>query len=134
MPDFYKNVGKLAEACRAFAHWNMTFQRRRPEGQCRIQKSTGEFLFRICRGRVAQTSCWPTRSSVPLGGPQKVREALSTLDVSSGYAADGAGAGKVKFGPTARNVYGARSACNGRTATSPACSDRKTARAPLLKT
>jgi len=37
--------------------------------------------------------------------PQKVREALSKLDVSSGYAAMAPG-GKVKFGPDGKNVYG----------------------------
>ena len=36
--------------------------------------------------------------------PQKVRDALSTLDISSGYAAMGPG-GKVKFGPNGKNIY-----------------------------
>ena len=35
--------------------------------------------------------------------PQKVRDALSALDVSSGYAAMAPG-GKVKFGPDGKNV------------------------------
>ena len=37
--------------------------------------------------------------------PQKVHEALRTLDVSSGYAAMAPG-GKVKFGADGKNVYG----------------------------
>jgi len=37
--------------------------------------------------------------------PQKVRDALAQLDVSSGYAAMAPG-GKVKFGPDGKNVYG----------------------------
>ena len=37
--------------------------------------------------------------------PQKVRDALATLDVSSGYAAMAPG-GKVKFGPDGKNIYG----------------------------
>jgi branched-chain amino acid transport system substrate-binding protein len=37
--------------------------------------------------------------------PQKVREALSALDVSTGYAAMAPG-GKVKFGPDGKNIYG----------------------------
>ena len=36
--------------------------------------------------------------------PQKVRDALSTLDVSKGYAAMGPG-GKVKFDPDGKNIY-----------------------------
>jgi branched-chain amino acid transport system substrate-binding protein len=37
--------------------------------------------------------------------PQKVRDALASLDVSKGYAAMAPG-GKVKFGPDGKNVYG----------------------------
>jgi branched-chain amino acid transport system substrate-binding protein len=37
--------------------------------------------------------------------PQKVRDALAALDVSSGYAAMCPG-GKAKFGPDGKNIYG----------------------------
>jgi len=37
--------------------------------------------------------------------PEKVRDALATLDVSQGYAAMAPG-GRVKFGPDGKNIYG----------------------------
>ena len=50
--------------------------------------------------------CWPQsrRQRAASPEPQKVRDALAALDVSSGYAAMGPG-GKVKFGPDGKNIY-----------------------------
>ena len=66
--------------------------------------------------------------------PQKVRDALSTLDVSSGYAAMGPG-GKVKFwSRTARISMRIRLACSGSTAGDlAAVFPKEDARAPLMK-
>ncbi len=61
------------------------------------KKRTGDFLFEYAGGLVAQT--FMIADALERAGsadPQKVRDALATLDVSSGYAAMAPG-GKVKF-------------------------------------
>src|SRR5260370_7622645 len=70
------------------------------------QKRTGEVLFEYAGGLVAQT--FMIADALERAGstdPQKVRDAISSLDVSSGYAAMCPG-GKVKFGPDGKNIYG----------------------------
>ena len=106
IPDFYKNVGKLAEGLQGVAHWNHDMDDDAQKVNVEYKKRTGEFLFEYAGGLVAQT--FMLADALERAGsadPQKVREALSTLDVSSGYAAMAPG-GKVKFGPDGKNIYG----------------------------
>jgi len=64
------------------------YQRRRAEGERRFKKRTGEFAFEYAGGLVAQTFMLADAlERAASADPQKVREALSTLDVSSGFAA-----------------------------------------------
>jgi len=65
--------------------------------------------------------------------PQKVREALSALDVSSGYAAMAPG-GKVKFGPDGKNVYGRPLGVQWQDGDLASVFPKEDARAPLTKT
>lgn len=106
MPDFYKNVGKLAEGLQGVGHWNHDIS---PESQKMnevFKKITGEFLFEYGGGLIAQTYMLADAlERAASRDPQKVREALSTLDVSKGYAAMAPG-GRVKFGPDGKNIYG----------------------------
>jgi branched-chain amino acid transport system substrate-binding protein len=106
IPDFYKNVGKLAEGLQGVAHWNhdMDDNAQRVNGE--YKKRTGEFLFEYAGGLVAQTfMIADALERAASTDPQKVRDALATLDVSSGYAAMCPG-GRVKFGPDGKNIYG----------------------------
>ena len=106
IPDFYKNVGKLAEGLQGVAHWNHDMDANCEKVNAEYKKRTGEFLFEYAGGLVAQT--FMIADALERAGstdPQKVREALSTLDVSSGFAAMAPG-GKVKFGPDGKNIYG----------------------------
>jgi branched-chain amino acid transport system substrate-binding protein len=105
IPDFYKNVGKLADGLQGVAHWNHDSDENAQKVNTEFKKRTGEFLFEYAGGLVAQTFMIADaleRAASP--DPQKVREALAALDVSSGYAAMGPG-GKVKFGPDGKNIY-----------------------------
>jgi len=105
IPDFYKNVGGVAEGLLGVAHWNHDVNADAQKVNEVYKKRFGEFLFEYAGGVVAQTFMIADaleRAASP--DPQKVRDALSTLDVSSGYAAMGPG-GKVKFGPNGKNVY-----------------------------
>src|SRR5947207_75135 len=106
IPDFYKNVGKLAEGLQGVAHWNHDMDANAEKVNVEYKKRTGEFLFEYAGGLVAQT--FMIADALERAGsadPQKVREALATLDVSSGYAAMCPG-GKVKFGPDGKNIHG----------------------------
>jgi branched-chain amino acid transport system substrate-binding protein len=104
-PEFYKGVGKDAEGLLGVAHWNHDVDanaRRLNDG---YQKAFGEFIFEYAGGCVAQTFMIANaleRAASP--DPVKVRDALASLDVSSGYAAMCPG-GKVKFGPDGKNIY-----------------------------
>src|SRR6202048_2031539 len=99
MPDFYKNVGKPAEGLQGVAHWNHDVSDDAQKVNVEFKKGTGELLFEYAGGLVAQTfMIADALERAASTDPQKVREALSTLDVSSGYAAMAPG-GKVKFGP-----------------------------------
>ncbi|HZP79176.1 MAG TPA: ABC transporter substrate-binding protein [Pseudolabrys sp.] len=105
IPEFYKNVGALAEGLQGVAHWNHDNDANAEKVNVEYKKLAGEFLFEYAGGLVAQTFMLADaleRAASP--DPQKVRDALSTLDVSSGYAAMGPG-GKVKFGPDGKNIY-----------------------------
>ena len=106
IPDFYKNVGKAADGLLGVAHWNHDVNDAALKVNADYKKRTGEFIFEYAGGLVAQT--YMLVDALERAGsadPQKVRDALAKLDVSSGYAAMAPG-GKVKFGPDGKNVYG----------------------------
>ena len=105
IPDFYKNVGSVAEGLLGVAHWNHDVNADAQKVNENYKKQYGEFLFEYAGGLVAQTFMIADALERAVStDPQKVRDALSTLDVSSGYAAMGPG-GKVKFGPNGKNIY-----------------------------
>src|SRR5215468_7312393 len=134
IPDFYKNVGKLAEGLQGVAHWNHDMDDNAQKVNAEYKKRTGEFLFEYAGGLVAQT--FMLADALERAGsadPQKVRDALSSLDVSSGYAAMAPG-GKVKFGPDGKNVYGRPLGVQWQNADLASIFPKEDARAPLLKT
>ncbi len=105
-PDFYKNTGKDAELLVGVTHWNHDVDDQAKEVNAAYQKQFGKFIFEYSGGIVGQTFLIAEaleRAASP--DPQKVRDALATLDVSQGYAAMCPG-GRVKFDETGRNIYG----------------------------
>ena len=105
IPDFYKNVGDLAEGLLGVAHWNHDINADAQRVNAVFQKRYGEFLFEYAGGLVAQT--FMIADALERAGsadPEKVRDAIATLDVSQGYAAMCPG-GRVKFGPDGKNIY-----------------------------
>ena len=106
IPDFYKNVGKLAEGLQGVAHWNHDMSDEAQKVNAEYKKRTGEFLFEYAGGLVAQTFMLADAlERAASTDPVKVRDALLKLDIASGYAAMAPG-GKVKFGEGGKNVYG----------------------------
>ena len=105
VPDFYKNVGNLAEGLLGVAHWNHDIDANAQKVNAVYQKQFGEFLFEYAGGLVAQTfMIADALERAASTDPQKVRDALASLDVSEGYAAMCPG-GRVKFGPDGKNIY-----------------------------
>ena len=97
------------------------------------KKITGDFLFEYAGGLVAQTFMLADAlERAASADPQKVREALSTLDVSSGYAAMTPG-GKVKFGADGKNVYGSPVGVQWQNGDLASVFPKEDARAPLIK-
>jgi branched-chain amino acid transport system substrate-binding protein len=134
MPDFYKNVGKPAEGLQGVAHWNHDVSDDAQKVNVEFKKRTGEFCFEYAGGLIAQTFMLvDALERAGSADPQKVREALSTLDVSSGYAAMAPG-GKVKFGPDGKNIYGRPVGVQWQNADLASVFPKEDARAPLLKT
>src|SRR5215471_997523 len=134
VPDFYKNVGTLAEGLQGVAHWNHDSDANAQKVNAEYKKRFGEFLFEYGGGLVAQTfMIADALERAQSTDPQKVREALSTLDVSSGYAAMAPG-GKVKFGPDGKNIYGHPVGVQWQNADLASIFPKEDARAPLLKT
>src|ERR1700756_5736527 len=134
IPDFYNNVGKLAEGLQGVAHWNHDMDDNAQKVNVEYKKRTGDFLFEYAGGLVAQTfMIADALERAASADPQKVREALSTLDVSSGFAAMAPG-GKVKFGPDGKNVYGRPVGVQWQNADLASIFPKEDARAPLLKT
>jgi len=134
IPDFYKNVGKLAEGLQGVAHWNHDMDDNAQTVNTEYKKRTGEFLFEYAGGLVAQTyMIADALERAASADPQKVREALSALDVSSGYAAMAPG-GKVKFGPDGKNVYGRPLGVQWQDGDLASVFPKEDARAPLTKT
>src|ERR1700674_2304901 len=134
IPDFYKNVGKLADGLQGVAHWNHDMDDNAQKVNLEYKKRTGEFLFEYAGGLVAQT--FMIADALERAGsadPQKVRDALSSLDVSSGYAAMCPG-GKVKFGPDGKNIYGHPVGVQWQNGDLVSVFPKEDSRAPLLKT
>ena len=105
IPDFYKNVGDLAEGLLGVAHWNHDINTDAQRVNAVFQKQYGEFLFEYAGGLVAQT--FMIADALERAGSadaEKVRDAIAALDVSQGYAAMCPG-GRVKFGPDGKNIY-----------------------------
>ena len=134
MPDFYKNVGKLAEGLQGVAHWNHDISADSEKVNAEYKKRTGEFLFEYAGGLVAQTfMIAEAMERAASADPQKVREALSALDVSSGFAAMAPG-GRVKFGPDGKNIYGRPVGVQWQNGDLASVFPKEDARAPLMKT
>ena len=92
IPDFYKNVGKLAEGLQGVAHWNHDIDANAQKVNAEYKKRTGEFLFEYAGGLVAQT--FMIADALERAGsadPQKVREALVDARRLLGLCRDGAG-------------------------------------------
>ena len=105
IPDFYRNVGNAAEGLLGVAHWNHDINENAQKVNAAYQKQFGEFLFEYAGGLVAQTfMIADALERAASADPQKVRNALATLNVSEGYAAMCPG-GRVKFGPDGKNIY-----------------------------
>lgn len=104
-PEFYKGVGKDAEGLLGVAHWNHDINADARRVNDAYQKAFGEFIFEYAGGLVAQTfMIADALERAASADPVKVRDALSALDVSSGYAAMCPG-GKVKFDQNGKNIY-----------------------------
>ncbi len=134
IPDFYKTVGSLADGLQGVAHWNHDSDDNAQKVNAIYQKMYGEFLFEYAGGLVAQTFMLADaleRAASP--DPQKVREALAALDVSSGYAAMCPG-GKVKFGPDGKNIYAHPVGVQWQNGDLASVFPKEDARAPLIKT
>src|SRR6185312_2127907 len=133
MPDFYKNVGKLAEGLQGVAHWNHDVSDDAQKVNVEFKKRTGDFLFEYAGGLVAQTFMLAdAMERAASADPKKVRDALATLDVSSGYAAMAPG-GKVKFGPDGKNIYGRPIGVQWQNGDLASIFPKEFARAPMIK-
>ncbi len=133
VPDFYKNVGPLAEGLQGVAHWNHDSDANAQKLSAEYKKRYGEFLFEYGGGLIAQTFMLVDAiERAKSADPQKVRDALATLDVSSGYAAMGPG-GKVKFGPDGKNIYGHPVGVQWQHGDLASIFPKEDARAPLMK-
>ena len=105
IPDFYKNVGTVGEGLLGVAHWNHDIDANAQKVNAVYKGQFGEFLFEYAGGLVAQTfMIADALERAASTDPQKVRDAIASLDVSEGYAAMCPG-GKVKFGPDGKNIY-----------------------------
>jgi len=134
IPDFYKNVGSVGEGLLGVAHWNHDVNADALKVNENYKKQYGEFLFEYAGGLVAQTfMIADALERAASTDPQKVRDALSTLDVSSGYAAMSPG-GKVKFGPNGKNIYAHPVGVQWQHGDLATVFPKEDARAPLLKT
>jgi branched-chain amino acid transport system substrate-binding protein len=133
VPDFYKNVGALADGLQGVAHWNHDVDANAQKVNAEYKKRYGEFLFEYGGGLVAQTFMLvDALERAKSADPQKVRDALAALDVSSGYAAMAPG-GKVKFGPDGKNIYGHPVGVQWQKADLASVFPKDDARAPLMK-
>lgn len=133
IPDFYKNVGSLAEGLLGVAHWNHDIDADAQKVNAVYEKQNGEFLFEYAGGLVAQTfMIADALERAASADPQKVRDALASLDVSQGYAAMCPG-GRVKFGPDGKNIYAYPVGVQWQHGDLATVFPKEDARAPLLK-
>jgi branched-chain amino acid transport system substrate-binding protein len=133
IPDFYQNVGNLAEGLLGVAHWNHDIDANAEKVNAAYKQQYGEFLFEYAGGLVAQTfMIADALERAASTDPQKVRDALASLDVSSGYAAMCPG-GKVKFGPDGKNIHAHPVGVQWQHADLATVFPKEDARAPLLK-
>ncbi|HEV2300605.1 MAG TPA: ABC transporter substrate-binding protein [Stellaceae bacterium] len=134
IPDFYKNVGKLAEGLLGVAHWNHDIDADAQKVNAVYKKQYGQFLFEYAGGLVAQTFMIAgALERAASTDPQKVRDALAALEFSKGYAGMAPG-GKVKFGPDGKNIYAYPVGVQWQHADLATVFPKKDARAPLMKT
>jgi branched-chain amino acid transport system substrate-binding protein len=134
IPDFYKSVGKLAEGLQGVAHWNHDMDANSQKVNAVYQKQFGEFLFEYAGGLVAQTfMIADALERAASTDPQKVRDAIASLNVSSGYAAMCPG-GKVQFGPDGKNIHAHPVGVQWQNADLASVFPKEDARAPLMKT
>jgi branched-chain amino acid transport system substrate-binding protein len=134
IPDFYKSVGKLAEGLQGVAHWNHDMDANSQKVNGVYQKQFGEFLFEYAGGLVAQTfMIADALERAASTDPQKVRDAIASLNVSSGYAAMCPG-GKVQFGPDGKNIHAHPVGVQWQNADLASVFPKEDARAPLMKT
>ena len=134
IPDFYKNVGNLAEGLLGVAHWNHDIDANAQKVNAAYKEQYGEFLFEYAGGLVAQTfMIADALERAASTDPQKVRDALASLDVSEGYAAMCPG-GKVKFGPDGKNIYAHPVGVQWQHSDLATIFPKEDARAPLMKT
>jgi branched-chain amino acid transport system substrate-binding protein len=134
IPDFYKNVGELCEGLQGVAHWNHDIDANAQKVNALYKQQHGQFLFEYAGGLVAQTFMLADaleRAGSP--DPEKVRDALATLDVSQGYAAMCPG-GRVKFGPNGKNIYAHPVGVQWQHGDLATVFPKEDARAPLVKT
>ena len=134
MPDFLTNVGPLAEGLQGVAHWNHDIDDDAVKVNTLFKQRTGTFAFEYAGGVIAQT--FLIAAALEAAGsaePQKVRDALAGLDVSSGYAAMCPG-GRVKFGPDGKNIYAHPVGVQWQKEDLVSVFPQEDARAPLLKT
>jgi len=134
IPDFYKGVGTLAEGLLGVSHWNHDSDANAQKVNAEYKKRHGEFIFEYAGGLVAQTFMLVDAiERAASTDPQKVRDALATLDVSQGYAAMAPG-GRVKFGPDGKNIYGHPVGVQWQTGDLASVFPKEDARSPLMKT
>ena len=106
VPEFYKNVGAAAEGLLGVAHWNHDIDADAQRVNEQYKKMYGDFIFEYGGGLVAQTFMLAAAlEHAASPDPEKVRDALASLEFTNGYAAMAPG-GKVKFGPDGKNIYG----------------------------
>src|SRR5476651_1203544 len=75
IPDFYKNVGKVAGGLQGVAHWNHDMDANAEKVNAEYKKRTGEFLFEYAGGLVAQTFMLADAlERAASTDPQKVRD------------------------------------------------------------
>jgi branched-chain amino acid transport system substrate-binding protein len=133
IPDFYKNVGKLADGLLGVAHWNHDVSPDARSVNAEYKKRTGDFIFEYAGGLVAQTFMLADAlERAASADPERVRDALATLDASKGYAAMAPG-GRVKFGPDGKNIYGHPVGVQWQGGDLASVFPKEDARAPLLK-
>src|ERR1700687_1641182 len=129
----FNSVGTLAEGLQGVAHWNHDMNADCEKVNAEYKKQYGEFLFEYAGGLVAQTfMIADALERAASTDPQKVREAIASLDVSQGYAAMCPG-GKVKFGPDGKNIYAHPVGVQWQHGDLAAVFPKDDARAPLMK-